>query len=201
MKIDCILLGAGKSQRFGSDKLIQKKDGRMLWKIALESACSISFHSVILVTSHTKMAKEALEYNASVITVQNKDSHLGISHSISLGLNESTADAYLFLVCDQPFLKQESILKLINIFTNGKKGIACLGFGDRRGNPVVFLKKYREQLLALSGEQGGKQILKRNFEDVVIVQAQSEKELMDIDTLEDYKGLIEKCKMQNLRLS
>ena len=56
--------------------------------------------------------------------------------------------------------------------------------GPTRLNPVIFSKKYAEELLNLSGDVGGRQVMERHKEDVRFFEIEDEKELFDIDKKE-----------------
>ena len=57
-----------------------------------------------------------------------------------------------------------------------------------KGNPVLWDRKYFDQLLNIEGDCGGKQIMEQFADKIIYVEA-DEKELRDID----YKKDIEKC--------
>ena len=126
-------------------------------------------------------------------TVENRQSALGISHSVSLGLShmiereaesvrpEERTAAVCFSVCDQPWLKAETIAALIDAFLKSGKGMACLSCGGKVGNPAVFSAEYFPELLELTGDTGGRRVILRHPEDVYHCEVKDEKELADID--------------------
>ena len=71
-------------------------------------------------------------------------------------------------------------------FAASGKGIGCLTAPGRRGNPAAFRKTYRDQLLGLTGDRGGRQLMERYGEDLWLFEADS-KELADVDLKEDIK--------------
>ena len=89
-------------------------------------------------------------------------------------------EAYLFSVADQPWMKAESIVRLVEEFLESGRTMACLTDGRRRGNPVLFAAKYREELMALTGDKGGSQLLRRYPGQVLEVPVGPE-ELRDVD--------------------
>ena len=99
---------------------------------------------------------------------------------------EIKADGYMFMVCDQPFISIESLNSVIDNFINGDKGIVCAGYGKNKGNPVIFSKRYINELLSLEGDSGGKKIVKGHLNDLKIVNVNNEIELLDIDTQEEF---------------
>ena len=58
--------------------------------------------------------------------------------------------------------------------------------GKNKGNPVIFSKRYINELLSLEGDSGGKKIVKGHLNDLKIVNVNNEIELLDIDTQEEF---------------
>ena len=104
-------------------------------------------------------------------------------NSGSLHNTAETEDYYMFAVADQPYLKSQSVIKLIDrVFKNtgGKRLAFSLRCGDAVGNPCVFNSSLIPQLLSLEGDKGGRSVAKKH--DCVYVDIADERELMDIDT-------------------
>ncbi|MGL4738491.1 MAG: nucleotidyltransferase family protein [Cellulosilyticaceae bacterium] len=192
MKISCIILAAGKSSRFEGNKLLAKWRGKSLLEHTLEKVRRCGFDKYILVTTDTTLRQCEISLDG-IEVVLNDDQDLGISHSIKLGVDcAGSTEGYFFIVGDQPLLSFYTIQQFIEGFERSSKGIGCVGFGVRKGNPTLFGRQYKERLLALHGDQGGKQIIRLFAEDVWVYQVESEEELRDIDTLKDYKHIC-KC--------
>ena len=98
---------------------------------------------------------------------------------------------YMFAVADQPYLKSQSVIKLIDRVlknTGGKRLAFSLRCGDAVGNPCVFNSSLIPQLLSLEGDKGGRSVAKKH--DCVYVDIADERELMDIDTLSNSKHTV-----------
>lgn len=189
MKINLILLGAGDSRRFNGNKLLTKINDKPMYMYSIETILNINFNKIIFVTQYEEIKNQLSNYSIKVI--MNQNSKLGISNSIKLGiLAGNDCDAYMFLVCDQPFVKSESLEKLIHGFIKSKKGMACLEYNGELGNPTIFAKKYEEELLSLKGDIGGKSIMKKYLDDVKKIKIDDLLELVDVDTQEDLKTII-----------
>ena len=151
----------------------------------VNNVLKLEVNKIICVTQYEEI-KEAL-LNTNINVVMNTNSSLGISSSIKLGINfDKEADGYMFMVCDQPFITEKTLKILLDKFINGEKGIVCVGCGNNKGNPVIFSKKYINELLSLQGDNGGKRILKGHLNDLNVVNIDNEIELFDIDTQEEF---------------
>ncbi len=106
-------------------------------------------------------------------------------------LHNETEDYYMFAVADQPYLKSQSVIKLIDKVLENKgnmKLVFSLRCGDAVGNPCVFHSSLIPQLLSLEGDKGGRSVAKKY--DCVYVDIADERELTDIDTLSNSKHTV-----------
>lgn len=186
MKINLILLAAGNSKRFLENKLLYKINGKDMYMYILDTIKNINFNKVILVTQYEEIQKELKKYNFNIVI--NTESYKGISSSIQLGINyDKSADGYMFMVCDQPFIKIQTIRNLIHAFNISNKGIVAVSYNKKPRNPVIFSRKYLNSLLSLNGDIGGSSILKNNLHDLILVEVSEKIEICDIDTKDDLK--------------
>ena len=170
-----------------------------------------SNNSVIDITVVTRY-REILDYCAGIPdchAVLSPDSEKGISYTIKAGImavqeqkklkkssevTHHTAEKeeyYMFAVADQPYLKSQSVIKLIDKVLENKgnmKSVFSLRCGDTVGNPCVFHSSLIPQLLSLEGDKGGRSVAKKY--DCVYVDIADERELMDIDTLSNSKHTV-----------
>ena len=93
----------------------------------------------------------------------------------------------MFIVCDQPYIKKETINKFINEFIRSKKNLGCVSNDGILLNPTIFTDKYKDKLLKLDGDKGGKKIILKNIDDLFIFDVLEKRELIDID----YKSQLE----------
>ena len=186
MKINLIILASGNSKRFNGNKLLTKFKDRNLYLHTFDKIKNIQdkFNQVIVVTQYEEIYDTAISYGFTAIL--NNESHKGISNSIKLGISRDlTAKGYMFMVCDQPNISEETLRILIDKFVEVNKGICSVEYSDRLGNPNIFSRRYIDELLALDGDIGGKAVIKNHLNDLDIVYLKSEIELKDIDTRED----------------
>ncbi len=181
------ILAAGLSSRMGTDKLSLDYQGKMIVEHVLEKIKHLPLLSCALVTQEDKFKHLEETYNVSIL--ENKKYKLGISESIKLGVNEFS-DGYMYFVGDQPFLSLKTLLGLISEFNLHETIVMCQS-KKHTGNPAIFHKNQRAELLALEGEKGAKSITKSKVIHYVQVQ---EQELIDIDTKEQYETIIKHSK-------
>jgi len=180
-KIAVILEAAGNSTRFGSNKLLHiMDDGRPMIASIFDAVRPLDVYKKILVTQYDDIAEMAAGFDV----VMNDRPDLGISRSMQLGLAAAgDADAYMFCVCDQPGLSTSTIKKLIEAYKKGTAGIISLAWQGKMCNPKIFSSRYREELMRLSGDTGGRQIIAAHKDDLLLIEAESEDEVKDIDRL------------------
>lgn len=91
----------------------------------------------------------------------------------------------LFAVADQPLLSLSTLIRYTKWQRIKKAALTRLFDGKNFGNPCFFHTKFREELLQLNGDEGGRKIMQahQGEMDVYYVPA---KELLDIDLPEDW---------------
>lgn len=181
MRLGVILLAAGRSTRFGRNKLLAELDGRPMVCHALEAACALRAARTAVVTGCEEIAHLAAVCGCEVIA--NDAPQLGQAHSIRLGVRAMRdMDAVLLMVCDQPKLSAASLKRLVWGFAGAGKGVACLKDSTHRGNPAIFAQRTFDELLALEGDRGAKGVLRAHESDLLVVETVSPDELADADT-------------------
>ena len=89
----------------------------------------------------------------------------------------------MLFVVDQPFVSDEVVTTLINNFHKSEKYICALLVNGIQCPPVLYKKDVFKELLELQGDQGGKEVIKRNL--VEWVEIQDKRLLIDIDEAAD----------------
>lgn len=183
MKLGCVLLAAGSSKRFGSDKLLYEINGEPMALWSIRALPLNMFYKVVAVVKRGAAAE--LFRREKIETVINDRPQDGAGLSVRLGTERMLGtDAVMFMVCDQPYLKKESIVKLIDRFISVPDMITALGDGENRGNPIIYPAKYFGELMRIEGDNGGREVIKAHPEDLFVLNAAQRVELMDVDTRE-----------------
>ena len=181
-----IIMASGFSNRMGKNKLLMEIDGvRVIERVI--SACKESLlDDIILIYRVDEVRDIGEKYGLRCIF--NSNAHEGQSAAVKLGVENSNPNSsYMFLVGDQPFLTHELIDKLIREYNMDTKNIVVPYFNNKFGMPIIFPSNFREDLLKVSGDKGGREIIQGNPGLVRKIYFEDELMGVDIDTMEDYK--------------
>ena len=191
MKNRIIYLAAGNSIRYGSNKLLEIIGGKPLYRQCLDELLDIvqvnEDYSIIVVTQYEEISAYVNGLNADrVNAIINPDSRLGISYSIKAGIRAlPKEEGYdTFIVADQPKLKGETIDGFMKAVMESGMAVGCVCCGSRLGNPTMFRTALEAELMTLTGDTGGKKIIKAHADDCFMYEVAGE-ELWDIDFRED----------------
>jgi molybdenum cofactor cytidylyltransferase len=194
MKVSAILLGAGESKRMGRDKLLLPWGKRTILEHCLQVLLRSKVKEVIVVLNpqNTVLTNGLGEKRIKVVL--NPDYKKGMSGSIRRGIQalNPKSDGILIALGDMVFLRSRTIDAILRAFRQEKGNIILPSFRGRQGHPVLFHRKYKGELLKLKGDTGGKSIIMKHPEDVLVIPVKSKGVIRDIDTWEEYKKLTKK---------
>lgn len=208
--ISCIIMASGMSKRFGTNKLLASFNNNTLFENAINISRFVSFGKTLAVTRHDELVqiceREHIHCIKHNMPYRNDMVHLGVSHIIkeSCCQKNNCTQGILFLPSDQPLITKTSLQLLCLLFVyynnsyftcnstdkssnanNNNNKICRLAFNENAGAPVIFPECHYNELLTLPQGKGGGFIAKKHPAQVVLVPAQDEYELYDIDTPDD----------------
>lgn len=180
-----ILLAAGSSRRYGSDKLLTPlADGTPL-AMAAASTLIAAVPECIAVLRPGDAALAALLAGKGLRIVECADAERGMGHSLAAGVAAaSTADAWLIALADMPSIKISTIAGLLTQLHEGSALVAPFHAGQR-GHPVGFSARFDSELLALSGDAGARDLLARHVSSLTRLDVDDPGILIDVDTPAD----------------
>ena len=199
--IALVLMASGYGRRYGSNKLLEEFRGKPLFVHALEQAAGSGADSICVVTRYLeirdyvdrwKKAGRRDSMDGETLSEDRQFSHpeRGISESLRLGLSaRPEADGCCFMVCDQPLLTSGTLRRMMKAFCCNPDAIFVCSDGRRRGNPVLFPKELFGELMQLTGDNGGRQILRKYPGRIREIIAARPEELCDIDSAKDLEFL------------
>ena len=186
-RIAAIVLAAGLSSRMGSNKLLAEVGGKPLIHHAVEAALGSAAAPVVVVTGNSAdQLRRALAPLAPRF-VDNPDFSKGLSASLKCGLRSlpDDIDGAVVLLGDMPGVTSALIDKLIASFDPSEDRAICVATRHgKRGNPVLWARRFFPEMLTIEGDVGARQLIGQNAELVCEVEAGDDAPLTDIDTPE-----------------
>lgn len=188
-RIAAVVLAAGHASRFGANKLLQLFQGKPLVWHAVDAAVTSNAGPVLVVTGNESTAVKGVFSEMSVQLVDNFDFSTGLSSSLKSGLRSVPADCdgAIILLGDMPLIRSSTIDSLIDVFSASSfKGIAAPMYRGRRGNPVLWSRRFFPEIQAIEGDRGAKQLLTKYAELIYELEVDDPGVHIDIDTPEDF---------------
>ncbi len=171
-RVGAVVLAAGSSRRAGPiNKLLHPIDGAPMVRHAVRAALDAEVEPVLVVLGHEAERVRAALADLPVRFVHNAEHAAGMGRSIACGiaaLAERTAeppvDAALVMLGDMPYVRAEDIARIVAAHRASTRHLIAApeageGAARRRGNPVLWPRRYFAALQRLEGDAGGRHIL------------------------------------------
>ena len=192
-RIAAVVLAGGRSTRMGAiNKMLAKIGGKPLVRIAAEQALASQARPVIVVTGYQRERLEQALAGLPVTFVHNPDFVEGLGTSLKAGIAAVPAEADGAVVClgDMPQVDSKLIDKLIAAFDPAEGALVVVPSIDgRRGNPVVWARRFFNDLMTIKGDFGARYLIGTYAEAVVEVPVAGEAALIDVDTPESLSAV------------
>jgi molybdenum cofactor cytidylyltransferase len=188
--IAAIVLAAGASTRMGRQKLtLPMPDGRPLVRVAVEQVLAAGLDDTVVVLGGDAEAVGAALAGLPIRAVTNPRYAEGQSTSLHAGLEalRPGTTAALIALGDQPLADPAVIGRLVGALRDSGRAIAAPRYRDGRGNPVLFAASVFDELLAVTGDRGGRDVVARDPRRVAEVPVDAPMPA-DIDTPADYEA-------------
>ena len=191
-----ILLAAGLSKRMGRQKLLLPFHGRPLLVCSLNNLVNSKVDEIIVVLengSDTDKAVQAylepLRVERPLKIVKNEHSGRGLSSSMKLGISRASekSDGFLFVLGDMPFIIPGIIDRTIDFFDSNPGYNTVPLYAGTPGHPVLIMQTWRDRLLGVEGDTGGRVLLHQYPEANRYIEFETSLPLTDIDTPGDYE--------------
>jgi molybdenum cofactor cytidylyltransferase len=184
-RVAAIVLAAGRSTRMGSNKLLAEISGKPLLRLVAEAAFASRASPVIVVTGHERERAEAALTGLPVHFIHNPGYADGLGTSLRTGIAAvpAEADGAIVLLGDMPQVDAQLIDRLLAAFEPEKSGLIVVPSIDgKRGNPVVWSRRFFPELRAIEGDVGARHLIGTYTDAVVEVPVSGNAALADIDT-------------------
>lgn len=194
-RVDAIIMASGLSTRMGQNKLLLPLGNSTVLGQLLRTFPYSCFERVTLVYHDQDVAKECEQYPLTLC--HNSTPERGKSQTIACGIGASSPEnGLLFMVADQPLLTAATIHQLVNTFCLHHQNIILPEIDSAPANPVIFPASLREELLSLTGDSGGREVIRLHPELVKQVPCTDEHEFYDVDTPAMYKEVVRQWNLE-----
>ena len=192
-RIAAVVLAAGRSTRMGGpNKLLAEIRGRPLVRIVVDEAVASHAKPVIVVVGHERGEVEKALAGLPVQFVHNPDFAQGLGTSLKAGIAAVPAEADGAIVClaDMPQVDASLLNRLIAAFDPDRGALIVMPTAEgRRGNPVLWSRRFFPDLMAIEGDVGARHFIGRYSEAAVEVPLEGKAALVDVDTPEALIGV------------
>jgi molybdenum cofactor cytidylyltransferase len=187
-----LVLAAGRSTRMGGLKQLLPFGDRTVVERVVSTLLTCPLHEVVVVIGHRAGEVRTVLAAYPVRIVVNPAPEGDMLSSVQCGVRAIPADrAILIALGDQPLLSSGVVDRLINAYHRAGD-IAVPVYEGKRGHPMLVGPAFREELLALSGPGGVKQMRDRHPEAVREVPVDTDTILFDLDYTHDYQRALKR---------
>lgn len=180
-----VILAAGRASRMGGpNKLLAEFGGVPQIRRIVIAALDSKAGEVIVVVGHQSERIRAALAGLKVSFAANPDYAEGLSTSLRVGIEATSTDAHaaLVILSDMPQVTTTHLNALIDAYQPEKGAhIALAAVDGKRGNPVLWSRRFFPDLRQLTGDMGARHLLATYAESVVEVEIGTAA-AVDIDT-------------------
>ena len=155
-----LLLAAGRSTRFGGDKLLALVHGApvLSWSAA---ALAAEVDALFIVVPPDAASQLMAVAGVTAVTVEHARRDDGLASSIRAGIAvlPTHVEAVVIALADQPFVSPGIVRRLRERWSAGGVVAVAPRYRDARGHPVLFGRSTFPALQALEGDEGAKALL------------------------------------------
>ena len=178
-----VLLCGGKSTRFGADKLLAGEDP-IAARAARNLVAAVPRAIAVVPLGAARLRRELEAAGCEVI--ESDRTGRGMGASIAVGVEAaSRASGWIVALGDMPAIRPATIAAVKGALESGALVSAPFDAQGRRGHPVGFAAELRDELIALDGDIGAREVIKRHAAKVELVRCDDPGIFVDVDTPED----------------
>lgn len=177
-----ILLAAGRSTRFGADKLIHPLGDGTPLAIASASILLPTCDRVVSMLRPEQIDLRRMLDDLGVDTRVDRACVEGMGSSLACAVRATpSASGWLIALADMPFVQHGTVRSIVTALRHGAE-LAAPIYRGRRGHPVGFSRRWYAELCDLHDDRGPRRILERHTERITRVAVDDPGIYRDIDT-------------------
>jgi molybdenum cofactor cytidylyltransferase len=194
LTFSAVVLAAGLSSRMqGQHKLLLPVDGQPAVRRTVSALAAAGPEEIVVVTGFRGRAVMEALVDLPVTFQSNPRYEEGQMTSVAAGVAALRAPCSVVLVClaDQVLLETADYRELIDAFAAMPRGSILIPvFNGQRGNPVAFSASYAAEVISGHVNPGCRKLIAEHPDEVFIHEAAHDRFIIDMDTPEDYAGIL-----------
>ena len=192
--IAAVVMAAGRSRRMAPHNklLVTDKAGKPMIARVVDNVLSSKARPILVVTGHQAEQVEHALGGRPVQYIHATDYAEGLSASLKAGIAAVPPECAAAIVClgDMPLVTGRMIDRLMQMYDPDEGRLIVLPtFRGKQGNPMLWDRRYFQEILQISGDSGARFLVGKHAEAVTEVEMADDAVLRDFDTTESLTTL------------
>jgi molybdenum cofactor cytidylyltransferase len=185
MKNCMIITAAGMSTRQKQNKLLIRSCNETIIEKTINNFLNNNLDIFVIVGHQKELMIPILEhrFGNDIQIIENKDYKNGIASSLNAGIAAAGKSYDYFGFCngDKPFIKVKTIEIILKYLVDKKPSILVPIYQKESGHPTIFSKEYINDFNLVSGDTGGREIIKKYPSAITYLPINDDGIILDMD--------------------
>jgi molybdenum cofactor cytidylyltransferase len=185
LELAMIVTAAGLSSRFPPNKLLEIVENKSCIEHTVSTFTDFNLDVYVVLGYQDDQIRKVLEdrYGDQLIFAHNSQYETGLASSVITGVKAAgaTYDYWGFCPGDKPFIQHQTVDLLIQKLYDEKPLILAPQFNKLPGHPTFFSRELAPKFINITGDSGGRQIIKAFPKETLTVNVKDEGVTLDMD--------------------
>lgn len=186
IKICGIVLAAGEGRRIGTPKAFLKIDNISFLETAIKKLNDAGMDEIVVI----KKEEYKIDLNNYKIKIViNPEENGSMLSSIFYGIKNhgESVDGYMIYPVDFPFVKTETLKRMLNEFIKNKYAVIIPEYENQNGHPIIIPKSIAEKIDDINLEGGLRNVIERSNAEIMKIKVDDKGVIENINYKEDLK--------------
>lgn len=180
-----IITAAGMSTRQKENKLLIRSCNETIIEKTINTFLNNDLDIFVIVGYQMELILPILtdRFRNNIQIVENKNYKSGIASSLKAGIAAAGESYDYFGFCngDKPFIEVKTVKILLKYLIENKPLILAPIYQEQSGHPTFFSNEFIKYFGLISGDTGGREVIKKHPEAVTYLPINDEGIIMDMD--------------------
>lgn len=179
-----VILAAGYSRRFGSDKRVTPFGCGTLLSHTCDCYAAVFDRVIAVLRPNETCIASSLPQSVEIAVSENANE--GMSQSLIAGVKAASESPWIVIALgDMPCVSSSTLRLLRSALESNHGQVVRLRHADRIGNPVGFPSRYYGHLSSLTGDQGARHLFNSDLLESKVLTVDDVGILIDFDLLSE----------------